>query len=142
MINSIDIKKSTNELYNLLVESNEFTNKDKSRYDLDNTWIRRYFRCFLDGSYLGEDQYKLNLNLVKSIYLNNKKDSQKLRPFVINQFKEFIKLEFKLGDATILNTIKKAFNYTSYSSLELNTFTNELIEDIIDIYYLNDEDVK
>jgi len=54
------------------------TKKEQIRRDLEDTIItddnsptRRFFRCWLDGSYLGEQHYKRNQSYIKE-NLNNK----------------------------------------------------------------------
>jgi hypothetical protein len=43
---------------------------------------RRMFRCWLDGSYLGEDHYRSNLEFIKG----NNHDRKAMRSFIINEF--------------------------------------------------------
>ena len=47
-----------------------------------NDATRRFFRCWLDGSYLGEDHYRANLEFIKG----NNHDRKAMRSFIINEF--------------------------------------------------------
>lgn len=54
-----------------------------------NTWERRFFRCYIDGSYLGYDHYKSNCQEVSRFF----DDDSVLRACAINWFCDFIALE-------------------------------------------------
>jgi len=47
-----------------------------------NQPVRRYFRLWLDGSYLGESHYRTNVEFINS----NAHDSKALRSFIIREF--------------------------------------------------------
>lgn len=58
---------------------------DKTIFD-SNHFTRRMFRCWLDGSYLGEAHYHENCNFVRSLYDNDKALSQ----WVKRQFAQYL----------------------------------------------------
>jgi len=69
------------------------TRKEKISRDLevtiisdDNSPTRRFFRCWLDGSYLGEQHYKRNQSYIK----DNLSNKGRLRSFVISEFAKYI----------------------------------------------------
>ena len=51
-----------------------------------NHATRRFFRCWLDGSYLGEDHYRANLEFIKG----NNHDRKAMRRFIISEFVRYI----------------------------------------------------
>lgn len=124
------MKQETRELIKVLESYKESV---KSQFDYANHWIRRFFRCYLDGGYdlpvnkgylSGYDLYKANCNILKSIKDNNRK----LRSFVISSFMSFLVVEFPLSRSTIQKTIVRTF-----STEELETLNKELIEDSLDL---------
>lgn len=87
-----------------------------------NHWLRRFFRCWLDGSYNGYEQYKLTLE-----YLNqHKNEYKKLRGFVISEFCKFIALEFDCNYTTTQKAIVK-------SGIDLEELNKQLIDDALDL---------
>jgi len=51
-----------------------------------NTWYRRFFRCWIDGSYLGFEHYQDNCAKVRRDYNSDKA----LRALAISSFCDFI----------------------------------------------------
>lgn len=66
--------------------------KDRIARDLQgdlmevNHGTRRFFRCWLDGSYLGEDHYKANIAFLRA----NSHKPASLRRFVISEFVNYM----------------------------------------------------
>lgn len=86
--------------------------------------IRRFFRCWLDGSYNGEEHYRQNLAYIKAYKDNNKK----LRSFVIGQFVAYMSRENDCSYATVQKAITKAL-----TKKQLEILNQELIEDALDL---------
>lgn len=88
-----------------------------------NVWMRRFFRCYLDGSYLGQDSYVSWRTEYRKFTTKKQK-----RSFIIQRFVEFIKVEFSLSESSIRKTIVECLKDI------LEEFNNELIDDADDIY--------
>lgn len=96
-----------------------------NKNDYSNHWIRRFFRCFIDGSYKGEKHYRMNLE-----FIHNAKDNRrKMRAFVIGSMLDFLNIEYpEISRSTIQKGIIEAL-----SKDELEALNNELIEDAKDL---------
>jgi len=90
----------------------------------ENHWIRRFFRCYIDGSYNGVEHYKSNCSQIRYAY-NNDKD---LRSFVICQFTRFIGQEHDCCYSTAQNAI-----VSECTKNELDRLNTELIDDARDL---------
>jgi len=55
-----------------------------------NHAVRRFFRCWLDGSYLGEAHYRRNCDFIKENFDNHRA----IRSFVVNQFIQYTAHEY------------------------------------------------
>tara|TARA_R100000231_G_scaffold105734_1_gene78332 strand:+ start:527 stop:928 length:402 start_codon:yes stop_codon:yes gene_type:complete len=121
------ITKEYKELKDLLIECDitSFVNKGVTEYEMNNRWIRRYFRMFLDGSYGGQGIYNENCRAITECNGNYRK----LRAFIVPRFIEFIKLEFKMSEYQIRKAIFEAFNYSKDNTTSLDAFNNLLIFD-------------
>ena len=112
-------------MYNKLVDILKMNNRTNAKarrenendYGFDNTWIRRYFRLFLDGSYTNYKDYNYNVD-----FLNRNKDNKRsIRAFVVGKFIDFLKLEFNdLSLYKIREAIKEAFDYSNKNKLALS----------------------
>lgn len=106
-----------------------------------NHWVRRFARCYFDGSY---DYSKLGLNRGSDFYARNSKDfkianqccvnskaslKEMLRSKVIYYFTHFIALEYSCSYSHAQKCI-----INSMSKEELAELTEEIIADYIDIY--------
>lgn len=78
----------------------EFVNSN----DKINSYLCRFHRLYLDGSYTGYDTYKYNVNKVKTLKTNNS-----LEKFALQTLYKFIRIEFFKGSARITNGIIKTF---------------------------------
>lgn len=121
--------KEYKELKELLIECDEMQTTLKTEYEFNNTWIRRYFRLYLDGSYTNYNDYRNNCDFLKK-HQNNVK---KLRMFIKNKFIAFLSVEFSdLSIYKIEKTIKEAFLYNK-TKTNLELFNCNLIEDALEL---------
>lgn len=89
-----------------------------------NHWIRRFFRCWIDGSYNGESHYRANLEYIRK----NQNNEKRMRSFVISEFTQFIAKEHDCSYSTAQKAIVK-----SLTSNELEALNKELIDDALDL---------
>ena len=89
-----------------------------------NTWHRRFYRCWIDGSYLGEWHYRYNCEKVSDIY----RSDRKLRAFAIETFCEFIAHEEQCKPATVQRHMVKTVSRDTLEALNV-----ELIDDLRDL---------
>ena len=108
---------------------NNITAKDRIQRDLqgdlldDNHATRRYFRCWLDGSYLGEDHYRSNVEFIKS----NSHDRKAMRRFIIGEF-----VKYTAHDAHCSASYAQKVIVDRFSKEYLNILTDALIDDAIE----------
>ena len=122
--------KEYKELKELLIECDEMQTSITSKHEFHNTWIRRFFRLYLDGSYSNYEDYKNNCLAILSCNGNVKK----LRAFIVPKFISFIKLQFSdLSEYQIRKTIKEAFKYSKDNKTNLELFNCHLIEDALEL---------
>ena len=88
-----------------------------------NHATRRMFRCWLDGSYLGEDHYRSNLEFIKG----NSHDRKAMRRFIINEFVKYI-----AHDAHCSASYAQKIIVERFSKDYLNMLTNSLIDEAIE----------
>mgnify|MGYP003144598771 CR=1 FL=1 len=121
-------KKEYNQLVKDLRQCCEMQSTIETQHELENTWIRRFFRLYLDGSYTSYEDYKNNCKIINDANGNVKK----LRMFIKNKFIDFLVTEYKFSRYTITKAIFEAFNYnTKKCTLEL--FNCNLIEDALEM---------
>lgn len=89
-----------------------------------NTWHRRFYRCFIDGSYTGEAAYKWNCLHVRENY----RDDRALRAFAIQTFCEFLSLEESCKPSTVQRHLVKTVPRDVLEALNV-----ELIDDLRDL---------
>jgi hypothetical protein len=95
--------------------------------DYINHWSRRFFRCWIDGSYNGYEEYKRSIE-----YITEHKDlteyhhRKAMRMFVISNFCKFIAREYDCSVSTAQKAIVR-------SGIDLEHFNNELIDDCMDL---------
>lgn len=120
----------------LTVES--YYTKGGTMITCPNHLRRRMFRCWLDGSYLGQAHYQRNCQRI----LEAGDHWGKLRSFVVEQFGEYIAHEFDCSRSTAVDAIKAAFpdEYADPIEVrgvtvftELQHLTEELMEDARDL---------
>jgi len=89
-----------------------------------NHATRRFFRCWLDGSYLGEDHYRMNLDFL----LINRDKPKALRSWVVSEFVRYTAHDAycSAGSAqkVIVDTVERE---------TLNELTDHLIADALDL---------
>jgi hypothetical protein len=109
---------------------NDITAKDRIQRDLqgdlldDNHATRRFFRCWLDGSYNGEESYHFNVERLK---LSHDKPSA-LRSFVIQEFCSYTARDANCSDGYAQKVIVSTLNKTMLAKL-----TAALTEDALDL---------
>jgi hypothetical protein len=90
-----------------------------------NHFARRMFRCWLDGSYLGESQYHAHCDSARDNY----NDDKALRRVVIHSFVSFLAFEFNCSFSTAQSAAVEALQCVEMQSL----LNNELIDDLRDL---------
>ncbi len=90
-----------------------------------NHLARRLFRCWLDGSYLGESQYHAHCNSARDNY----NDDKALRRVVIHSFVSFLAFEFSCSYSTAQRAAVESLQCVEMQSL----LNNELIDDLRDL---------
>ena len=96
-----------------------------------NSWVRRFFRLFLDGSY-GFENYP-NYENLKLRYNQKKSKTQKmkvLRSFIIENFSKFGAIEFNCSRGYFQKVIVQTF-----SKNELEEINKILIEELIEEFF-------
>jgi len=104
---------------------------------------RRMFRCWLDGSYLGQVHYERNCQRILDCRHSIDGDHWgKLRAFVVEQFGAYIAYEFDCSRSTAVDAIKAAFPAEYADPIEvrgvtvfteLQHLTEELMDDARDL---------
>jgi len=89
-----------------------------------NTPTRRFFRCWLDGSYMGPGHYHANCCFIR----NNIDDNQYSRMFVINEFIQYMAHEYNVSRGYAQEAIVE-----SLAKDKLAELTVELIDDAKDL---------
>ena len=90
-----------------------------------NHFARRMFRCWLDGSYLGESHYHSNCNSARDNY----NDDKALRRVVIHEFIQFIEFEFSCLWSTARGAIIESVEDIEALNIELIDDLRELVRD-------------
>ena len=88
-----------------------------------NHATRRMFRCWLDGSYLGEDHYRSNLEFIKG----NSHDRKAMRRFIISEFVKYIAHDAHCSASYAQKVIVERF-----SKDYLNMLNDVLIDEAIE----------
>ncbi len=113
------------EIINYLSDSDQGTaGYDQTILDA-NHFARRMFRCWLDGSYLGESQYHAHCDSARDNY----NDDKALRRAVNHSFVSFVAFEFNCSFGTAHSAVLEALQCVELLSL----LTNELIDDLRDL---------
>jgi len=89
-----------------------------------NTWHRRFFKCWIEGSYLGFEHYQDNCAKVRRDYSSDKA----LRALAINSFCEFVAHEENCSPRTVQRHMVK-----TVSKDDLEALNVELIDDLRDL---------
>ena len=96
---------------------------------------RRLFRCWLDGSYLGEDHYRANRKFLLSQLAENGlgiKLEISIHGWVINQFVRFTAHDADCSPSYAQKVIVRHIRRKSHSDL-LDMFTKALIRDALSL---------
>ena len=103
-----------------------------------NHATRRFFRCWLDGSYLGEDHYKDNVAYLRQSlnrYGVGMKLEAKVRPWVINQFVQYTAHDAQCSHGyaqkCIVDHVRSLPNPMEADLLA--TLTEHLLDDALDL---------
>ena len=88
-----------------------------------NHVTRRMFRCWLDGSYLGESHYRANLEFIKG----NNHDLKAMRRFIISEFVRYI-----AHDAQCSTSYAHRIIVGRYSKDYLDMLNDALIDEAIE----------
>ena len=89
-----------------------------------NHSTRRFFRCWLDGSYLGEGHYRRNVAYLKE----NHKDKKALLRFVISEF-----VQYMAHDADCSLSYAQKIIVDKFSKDNLAKLNDQLIDDALDL---------
>jgi len=89
-----------------------------------NHAVRRFFRCWLDGSYLGEAHYRRNCDFIKENFDNHRA----IRSFVVNQFIQYTAHEYDCSYGHAQSCIVLAISRDNLAKLN-----DMLIEDAGDL---------
>ena len=89
-----------------------------------NHYMRRFFRCWLDGSYNGEGHYISNCNIARE----NWNSPKRLRAHVISEWCQYMARENDCSISTVQRHMVKEF-----TGCQIEALNNELIEDLKDL---------
>ena len=98
-----------------------------------NHATRRFFRCWLDGSYLGYEHYQDNISYLRQSlqrYGVGAKLEVKIRPWVINQFVQYTAHDAHCSYGYAQKVIVDALDMSDET---LNELTDHLITDALDL---------
>ena len=106
--------------------------KEKIAYDCGGTQLidhanhamRRFFRCWLDGSYNGEAHYKINCNFIKKHHDNDRA----MRSFVVSEFCKYIAANYDCSVGHAQSCLILAINRD-----DLERLNDLLVEDAKDL---------
>ena len=91
---------------------------------------RRFFRCWLDGSYHGESHYRANCEVVRNNYHN----WSKLREFVLSEFVDYTAEEYETSREIASDAIS-----FSMTSSRLIILLDALVDDARDLVDFEEE---
>ena len=114
--------KMIQEKNELMEVCKEFINSN----DKSNSYLCRFHRLYLDGSYSGYDIYKYHINRVKSLQTSNS-----LEKFAFQTFCKFVRIEFFEDSTRITNDIIKTFLMEGLGD-EYNNLMKKIIENVVD----------
>ena len=96
-----------------------------------NCWHRRFFRCWIDGSYKGQEHYEDSCKYTRDYY----GDDDALRRRVISEWCAFMGREFDCSTSTVVRHMKDAFTKD-----EMEALNTELVDDLRDLVRWEMED--
>jgi hypothetical protein len=85
---------------------------------------RRFFRCWIDGSYKGEGHYHNNCDVARENYSNDKR----LRSHVISEWCDYMATDNDCSVSTVQRHMVNAF-----TGNQLDALNAELIDDLRDL---------
>ena len=112
--------KMVQEKKELMEVCKEFVNSN----DKSNSYLCRFHRLYLDGSYTGYDTYKYNVNKVKSF-----KSSESLEKFAFQTFCKFVRIEFFEDYTRVTNDIIKSYLMEGLAN-KYNNLMKEIIKNV------------
>ena len=86
-----------------------------------NYWHRRFYRCWIDGSYNGQAHYQANCDMVRRNWDNPKR----LRAMAITEWCQFLAAEFDCAPGTVQRHMVDRFTRE-----ELEALNEELVDDL------------
>ena len=116
-MNNTKMMQEKNELMEVC---KEFINSN----DKSNSYLCRFHRLYLDGSYSGYDTYKYHINRVNSL-----KTSNSLENFAFQTFCKFVRIEFFEDSTRVTNDIIKTFLMEGLAD-EYNNLMKKIIENV------------
>lgn len=99
--------------------------------DDPNHHRRRFFRCWLDGSFNGEAHYRYNCEVVRKNY----HDWSKLREFVLSEFVDYTAKEYEISKEDARNAIS-----SSMTSMRMVILLEQLVDDAKDLIDFEEEE--
>ena len=114
--------KMIQEKNELMEVCKEFINSN----DKSNSYLCRFHRLYLDGSYSGYDIYKYHINRVKSLQTSNS-----IEKFAFQTFCKFVRIEFFEDSTRVTNDIIKTFLMEGLG-VEYNNLMKKIIENVAD----------
>tara|TARA_B100000424_G_C22669770_1_gene367752 strand:+ start:184 stop:561 length:378 start_codon:yes stop_codon:yes gene_type:complete len=116
-----------NEIQNILTISN---------FENPNSWVRRFFRLFLEGSYGFENRPNFN-NLKNRVNpkMTDKQFNKQLRSFTIEQFSKFGALEFNCSRGYFQKVMVETFSKDELKMINL-ILGFEIIDEMVEGGYL------
>lgn len=88
-----------------------------------NCGIRRFFRCWLDGSYHGEDRCRANVAFLKA---ERQSDDAILRNWVVAEFVVYLSHEYMIPSSTMSLILGRSFTKAQHQELSA-----ELVKDAL-----------
>jgi len=98
--------------------------------------VRRYFRCWLDGSYHDWATYRRNCEYITE----NHNNYQRMRAFVVNQFIAYVAHEYRCSLSYAQECIVSAVADGGRILSRLETLNDQLIEDALDLIEIPQEE--
>ena len=92
--------------------------------------VRRYFRCWLDGSYNGEQNYRRNCDFVR----RNHNNHSIMRQFVVSEFCQYVAREYDISTEYAKTCVSE-----SMSSSRFLLLTDQLVDDALDLVDFEEE---
>ena len=114
--------KMMQEKKELMEVCKEFVNSN----DKSNSYLCRFHRLYLDGSYTGYDTYKYHINRVKSLQTSNS-----LEKFAFQTFCKFVRIEFFEDSTRATNDIIKTFLLEGLAD-KYNIMMQEIVKNVLD----------